>query len=478
MDNYFIGVDVGTQGARVVLVDQKGNLLASDSRKFALDDRFREEQSPAIWWKDVAEMLENLFHQLPARIQKEHIRAISVTSTSGTVIPLDKNNKPIHEAIMYSDPRSEEQGKRCREIALRHVKDGYTGFNASSGISKMLWFIETYPEKAQQLATWIHASDFMVGKLSGNYHTTDYTNVLKSGYDLDALNWPAYISEEIGIKKDWLQQVVPSGTVVGKLNADLAASWGIPPIDVVVGMTDGCATQMASGAVKPGDWNTTIGTTLVIKGVTKNKVVDPLGRLYSHRHPEGYWMPGGASNTGADWISLDFQEDLQKLTAAAEELIPTGELAWPLKQIGERYPIMAPQAKGFEPQTTDRTTLFAANLEGVAFIERLAYEIIEELSGEKIAAIYSAGGGANSDLWLKIRASVMNVPTYKCKEASGAFGAAIMAASYTYYRSLQEAAAEMASIEKKVMPDPLLQQEYEKQYNAFKQKLKDLNYIS
>ncbi len=478
MDNYFIGVDVGTQGARVVLVDQKGNLIASDSRKFVLDDRFREEQSPAIWWKDVEGMLENLFHQLPSKIQKEHIRAISVTSTSGTVIPLDKNNQPIHEAIMYSDPRSEEQGKRCREIALRHVKDGYTGFNASSGISKMLWFMETYPEKAQQLATLIHASDFMVGKLSGNYHTTDYTNVLKSGYDLDKLTWPAYISEELGIKKAWLQQVVPSGTVVGKLDAELAASWEIPPIDVVVGMTDGCATQMASGAVKPGDWNTTIGTTLVIKGVTKNKVVDPLGRLYSHRHPEGYWMPGGASNSGADWISLDYQEDLQKLTAAAEQLIPTGELAWPLKQIGERYPIMAPQAKGFEPQTTDRTTLFAANLEGVAFIERLAYEIIEELSGEKIAAIYSAGGGANSDLWLKIRASVMNVPTYKCKEASGAFGAAIMAASYTYYRSLQEAAAEMASIEKKVMPDSILHQEYEKQYNAFKQKLKDLNYIS
>ncbi|MGV6946523.1 FGGY-family carbohydrate kinase [Sphingobacterium kyonggiense] len=478
MNQYFIGLDVGTQGARVVLVDQDGEMIASDARKFMLDEHFRDEQSPAIWWKDCYEMLTILFQQLPSYLDKKQIRAISVTSTSGTVIPLDAKNMPLHPAIMYSDGRSAEQGKRCREVALKHVKDGYTGFNASSGISKMLWFVETYPENAKHIAKWIHASDFLVGQLSGNYHSTDYTNVLKSGYDLTHFQWPNYLFEELGLQESWMQEVVPSGSVIGKLNKELAIEWGIPQIDVVVGMTDGCATQMASGAVNPGDWNTTIGTTLVIKGVTKNNVVDPLGRLYSHRHPQGYWMPGGASNTGADWISLDFPADLDALNKAAETLIPTGQLAWPLKQEGERYPIMAPQARGFAPVDLSQEMLYAANLEGVAFIERLAYEIIEELSGEKVAAIYSGGGGANSAIWLKIRASVMNIPTYKCKEASGAFGAAIMAASNTYYSSLTDAAAAMAKVEKEVLPDPKLHAHYEIQYQQFKLKLKELNYIS
>ncbi|MDM1049580.1 FGGY-family carbohydrate kinase [Sphingobacterium hotanense] len=477
MDKYFFGVDVGTQGARIILVDQQGKLIASDARKFNLDDRFREEQSPDLWWQDCQEMMADLISALPVHINKSDILALSVTSTSGTVIPLDKDLKPLHDAIMYSDPRSVEQGKRCKEIASKYVKDGYTGFNASSGISKMLWFIETYPEKAEQISLWVHASDYIVGKFSGNYHTTDYTNVLKSAYDLEKLEWPAFVTQEIGLKPSWLQEVVPSGTVVGKLDADLAATWGIPRIDVVVGMTDGCATQMASGAVRPGTWNTTIGTTLVIKGVTKTNVVDPLGRLYSHRHPEGYWMPGGASNTGADWISLDFAENLQELNDEAEKLIPTGLLAWPLKQEGERYPIMAPQARAFFPENASRAALFTSGLEGVAFIERLAYEIIEDLSGEKVEAVYSAGGGSNSDVWLKIRASVMNVPIFKCKEASGAFGAAIMAASNTYYTSLIEAASAMTQIEKVVQPDTTLQAAYEEQYQAFKQKLSDLNYL-
>ncbi len=477
MDNYFFGVDVGTQGARVVLVNQEGKLIASDARKFKLDDRFREEQSPELWWKDCKEMMTVLIASLPASIDKSRIQALSVTSTSGTVIPLDKNNAPLHDAIMYSDPRSAEQGKRCKEVATKYVKEGYTGFNASSGISKMVWFQETYPEKAETIELWVHASDFIVGKLSSNYKTTDYTNVLKSAYDLENLEWPAYVINELGIKRSCLQEVVPSGTVVGKLDAELASSWGIPQIAIVVGMTDGCATQMASGAVKPGNWNTTIGTTLVIKGVTKSNVIDPLGRLYSHRHPEGYWMPGGASNTGADWISLDFADNLQVLNVEAEQLVPTGLLAWPLKQEGERYPIMAAQARGFYPEGVSQAAQFTAGLEGVAFIERLAYEIIEDLSSEKVEAVYSAGGGSNSDIWLQIRASVLNVPIYKCKEASGAFGAAIMAASNTFYSSLIEAASAMTQIEKEVLPNADLVSAYETQYRAFKQKLSDLNYI-
>src|SRR3546814_18122642 len=145
-------------------------------------------------------------------------------------------------------------------------------------------------------------------------------------------------------------------------------------------MTDGCASQVASGAVEPGEWNTTIGTKMVSKGVTEQLVHDPEGRLYSHRHPDGYWMPGGASNTGADWVATDFGTDLWQLDEAAAGLVPTGLLAWPLKQTGERFPFIAPQANGFGPTGVSPAQRFAAGMEGVAFIERMAYELITQLS--------------------------------------------------------------------------------------------------
>lgn len=478
MNAYFIGIDVGTQGARAVLLDQEGVVLASQSKKFMFNKSFREEQSPLIWWADTITLLEGIFQNLPASFSKKDISAISVTSTSGTVIPLDKYNNPIHPAIMYSDGRSSVQGAYCKKTAQEHNPDGYTGFNASSGISKMRWFSDTFPEKINQLALWVHASDFIIGKLSGVYQVTDYTNALKSAYDLDNYEWPEFVHENIGIRKEWLQEVVPSGSVIGKLTADLAARWNIPVIDVVVGMTDGYASQIASGAVNVGDWNTTIGTTLVIKGVTKSNVVDPFGRVYSHRHPEGYWMPGGASNTGADWISLDFDAQVEALNKAAEELAPTGQLAWPLKQSGERFPFIAPDAKGFFPAGLTQEELYTANLEGVAFIERLAYETLAELSHEEVRSVYTGGGGSNSEVWLKIRSAVLNLPIFKCKESTGAAGAAIMAASKTYYQSISDAVSHMTQIEKEIRPNPAWVAKYELQYQAFKQKLVDLNYIN
>ena len=477
MSAYFIGIDVGTQGARAVLVDEQGEVIATGAKKFSLDKGFREEQSPEIWWTDCCIIIDEIIDSLDSSFDKESILAISVTSTSGTIIPIDKNNKPLHKAIMYSDPRSDMQGKQIRALAIQKNPNGYTGFSASSGISKILWYLENYPEQVSHISHFIHASDYIVGQLCGNFSTTDYTNVLKTGYDLEALQWPEYLTLDLGIKKAWLQNVVPSGTVIGKLHSDLANKWGLNRIDVVVGITDGCASQMSSGAVSLGDWNTTIGTTLVVKGVTKNPVVDKLGRLYSHRHPEGYWMPGGASNTGADWISLDFQTDLGLLSEKASKLVPTGKIAWPLKQEGERYPIFSSEARAIVPEVSSMEELFAANMEGVAFIERLAYEIIEDLSGEKIDKVYTAGGGSNSDLWLKIRASVLNIPIYKCKEASGALGAAIMAASNTFYTSLTAAAKQMTKVDKVVLPDISLVEKYEQQYQEFIKKLKELNYL-
>lgn len=111
-------------------------------------------------------------------------------------------------------------------------------------------------------------------------------------------------------------------------------------------------------------------------------------------------------------------------------------------------------------------------MEGVAFIERYAFERISELSGEKISAVFTAGGGSNSDTWLRIRASVMNVPVSKMKNVSGAAGAAILAASHTYYSTLQEAAALMVSPEMTIKPEPALVQAYDLKYKLFMEELK------
>jgi sugar (pentulose or hexulose) kinase len=471
---YFIGIDIGTQGARVVMLNQEGEITASSERNFGLDDQSREEQSPQLWWDACKACL----LALTDATANANIISIAVTSTSGTVIPLDEFHQPLHNAIMYSDKRSAPQGEKCTAIAIKHQVDGFTGFNSSSGLAKMVWFQETYPEKASKLSKWIHAADYITGKLSGEWGITDYTNAFKSGYDVNKLEWPAYLTTDLLIDKKWLPKVLPSGSVIGTLDSAIAHALRLPQgIKVITGITDGCASQIASGAIKPGDWNTTIGTTLVIKGVTIKQLIDDKGRIYSHRHPQGYWMPGGASNTGADWVTNEFGSDLAHLTTAAAKLIPTQHLAYPLRQKGERFPMLAPNAIGFEPEGLTFEEKFTANMEGVAYLERYAFELIKQFTGEDINTVYTAGGGSNNEVWLKIRSNVLNLPIKKMKYVSGAVGAAILAASNTYFSSLIEAVEKLTCIEKEVRPEMELAKQYDQNYHQFIALLTRIGYI-
>lgn len=474
---YFLGIDIGTQGARVALIDIQGNLIGSCGEVFPLSDHSRQEQSPLQWWDACVHSLKQLIAQVRSEIDIMAITAVSVASTSGTVIPLDAHDAPLHDAIMYSDNRSVKEAALCSEIAGRYHPHAYTAFTTSSGLSKMVWFINAFPDKAAKIRRWVHAADYITGRLSGCRDVTDHTNAFKSGYDVKNYRWPEYLYEQLPLKKDWLPTVVRSGTVIGELDRSLAHTLGLPAhVQITAGITDGCASQIASGAISPGDWNTTIGTTLVIKGVTKNEILDPLGRIYSHRHPSGYWMPGGASNTGADWVTNDFT-DLGNLEAQAARMIPTGHIAYPLRQKGERFPFIAPHARGFEPEGLTPAQRFAANMEGVAYLERYAFQLIENLGGEKVGAVFTAGGGSNSDTWLTIRSNVLNLPVFKMKYVSGAVGAAILAASQTQFSSVIEAARHLTQVDKEIYPEHSMVGRYEHNYRKFTALLEEKGYI-
>lgn len=477
MATYFIGIDVGTQGIRVVLLDDAGAVWGSHEEDFPLTELSRQEQDPKQWWAACLRCLKRLTDSLDRGADVQDVKSIAVTSTSGTVIPLDAQNQPLHNALMYSDPRPATEGEHCQAVARQFHPDGYTGFNASSGLSKMVWFVHHFPEQTSRLHTWIHAADYITGQLSGNFRTTDYTNALKSGYDVKDKCWPTYLFEELPLKREWMPDVIASGEPIGTLRPELARQLGLPQLTVVAGMTDGCASQIASGAVRPGDWNTTIGTTLVVKGVTTRELKDPEGRIYSHRHPEGYWMPGGAGNIGADWVTDGFKDRLDELSQAAAVLMPTPHIAYPLRRAGERFPFISATARGFAPQGLSEAELYTANMEGVAYVERYAYELIEELSGESVSAVYTAGGGSNSDVWLTIRSNVLNRPIYKGTQVTGAVGAAILAASRTHFQTLTEAARAMTRIERVIRPSADLVAIYDRQYQSFLQSLRDKEFI-
>ena len=116
---YFIGIDLGTQGLRVVVLDRKGAIVASAEQGFLLSPQMRMEQDPDEWWAICRSCLDKAVGRLSAE-QRAGIRAIAVDSTSGTVIPMDQQYRPLHPAIMYSDQRSGTQAKKCTAAARKY----------------------------------------------------------------------------------------------------------------------------------------------------------------------------------------------------------------------------------------------------------------------------------------------------------------------------------------------------------------------
>ena len=474
-----LGVDVGTQGIRVVAVDRAGNLLSSHSTAFPLQQRGDvHEQLPETWWEALLPLLRAVSSDLQARTERVQPLALSVTSTSGTVIPLTADHTPVHSALMYDDKRAVIEAERCRATSAAGGQPEVP-FGTSFGLPKIVWFTESHPAEANQIALWCHAADFLVGRLSGVWGVTDPTNALKSGYDPELGIWPGFITEGLGLPAAWLPNVIPSGTVVGPLRSDVADDTGLPATMLVTtGMTDGCSSQIAAGAVQPGEWSSTIGTTLVIKGVTRRPIPDPHGRLYNHRHPDGWWMPGGASNTGADWIARDYAgQDLSRLDDAARDLIPTRWTSYPLVGEGERFPFVAPHARGFEPDGLEESERYTARLEGVAYLERLAFEMLEDLSGETVKRVSTAGGGSRSDTWMTIRANVMGKPVVRMRHADAAVGAAVLAASTTIFDGLGDAAAAMTRLDREVEPSALVDA-YQDGYERFVVALTERGYLA
>ncbi len=486
-DRVFLGIDVGTQGARTIDVTDRGEIMSEGGNQFEPLNSKQTlpegwfELSPNMWWSAARKAIRDCISILKKRHRNmSSIQALSVTSTSGTIVVLDNHLEPLCDAIMYNDARASKEADEINQVSQEFRKRLGYSFSASFGLAKILWLKNNRPTIFENASRIVHASDFIVGKICGRYDTSDYSNALKSGYDIELYTWPDFIERDFGIPLKKLPDIVHPGTPISHVSRKCSDETGLSPdTQVVAGMTDGCASQIASGAVAPGNWNTTIGTTLVIKGVTQKLISDPLGRIYSHRHPEGYWMPGGAGNVGGDCLFQRFdRSELETLNRGIAGHDPTNLVIYPLQKHEDRFPIKKSGITGFVLGTPrDRYELFQGYLEGVGLTERLAYNLLTQLGAEVGDKVFSAGGGSESLEWLKIRANILNKTLVKPKITGACMGTAILAASKICFSSISEAVNQMVKYECEVKPDVDRVKIYDQRYHAFVEELKRRGYI-
>jgi sugar (pentulose or hexulose) kinase len=417
MNDLVLGIDVGTSGVRVAAIDQAARVVgfAASAMPAAVRDGHRITQDPAVWDRG----LEDAMTRLASTVDLARVVAISVDGTSGTLVAVDDRGGPVTAGSLYND--------RADDAAVAAVERTAPAHAAVHGVTSPL-ARATRLLRAEGVTKILHQADWIAGQFSGRFDVSDESNSLKTGYDPVARAWPNWIAANF-VEPGKLPAVVPAGTIIGQVSAAAVVRFGVPTRAVVVaGATDGCAAFLATGADKPGDAVTSLGSTLVLKLASEQPLFSPEYGIYSHRIGD-LWLAGGASNTGGAVLAQFFTaEEIRKTSRRIDPGTATGLDYYPLPARGERFPINDP---AFEPRMTPRpdddAVFLQALFEGIANIEARGYRRLAQLGGPQLAGVTTVGGGAANEIWSRIRATALGVPVLMSGSDEAAVGVARLA---------------------------------------------------
>jgi D-ribulokinase len=401
-----LGIDFGTSGARAIVIDNDRNICWSGRADYG------HPQSAHIWQNALLEIVQSIPHPI-----KNQVGRIAIDGTSSTVLLLDNRGQILGEPLLYSDDRGRDYLDEVGAIA----PPGHQTRSATSSLAKLLWYShQSYFGQARYL---LHQADWLAALLHGQWGYSDYHNALKLGYDPVHLEYP-----------DWLRTspyapLLPKVMTPGSPLFPPLASYGFAPdCQVCAGTTDSIAAFAATGASQPGEAVTSLGSTLVLKLLSKIPVTSVDHGVYSHRWGH-LWLTGGASNSGGAVLRHFFSnEELANLSQQIDGQ-QGGDLDYyPLLQPGERFPINDPHwPPRLEPRPFQDSAFLQGLFIGIAKIEAQGYQLLQDLGATTVTRIYTAGGGAQNLVWQKIRQGYIHAPIEPAKQQEAAYGAALLA---------------------------------------------------
>lgn len=475
----FIGIDLGTSSTKLLLADEKGNILNTVSRDYPLvfPHPGWSEQDPALWWKACVEGIPELLKGFDA----SDVAGIGSGGQMHGLVALDADDNIIRPAILWNDGRTADEVLYLNNIIGRQKLSGLTANIAFAGFTapKILWMKKNEPENFRRIAKIMLPKDYINYMLTG-VHCCDYSDA--SGMLLlDVKNkcWSKEMLDICSVREDQMPSLHESFEVVGTLTEKAAKLLGLPKtVKVVAGAGDNAAAAVGTGTVGEGRCNISVGTSGTVFISSDRFGVDPNNALHAFAHADGGYHLMGCMLSAAS-CNKWFSEEILKTDdfAGLQEEIKAENLGrnhvyFLPYLMGERSPINDTDARGtFTGMTMDttRADMVQAVLEGVAFAIRDSVEVARSL-GIDIKRSMICGGGAKSPLWKTIFANVLGIPLDMVRTEQGpGYGAVMLAmVGCGLYPDVRSAAAALVETASTVMPDPELTELYEKRYSAFR----------
>ena len=478
--NLYIGIDLGTSAAKLLLMDELGSIKNVVTKEYPLEfpKPGWSQQDPESWRRAVLEGIPELLRGFDGKA----VAGIGCGGQMHGLVILDSEDRVIRPAILWNDGRTAKQVDYLNNEIGKQTLSGLTANIAFAGFTapKVLWVREQEPENFARIAKIMLPKDYVNYVLTG-VHACDYSDA--SGMlllDVEHKCWSSRMLELCGVTEAQMPKLFESYQCIGAVKPELAKQLGLAEgVKVAAGAGDNAAAAVGTGVVGQGGCNISLGTSGTVFISSDTFGVDGTNALHAFAHADGGWHLMGCMLSAAScnkWLLEDIlgtSDHAAEQAAIKEERLGENHTYFLPYLMGERSPINDTDARGtFIGMTMDttRADLVQAVLEGVAFAIRDSVEVARAL-GIEIPSSKICGGGARSALWKRILANVLNI-RLECPESEqgpGMGGAMLAMVACGAYGSVAQVCERFVKVASCVEPEPELVAKYELRYRKFRQ---------
>ncbi len=477
MKNYILSIDIGTSGAKVMLLNTGSKKLSACSVSYPTSNPAPGafQQNPQDWWKAVCEAIPQLLKS--EKVSAEDIGAIGVDGVSWTPVLLNAEGNVLDEAPLWYDTRSSEQ---CD--ALRNMVGEETAFFCSRNPlqpyyedSKIRWFREKKPEIMTRCRHILSSNGFIGYCLTGEMRQDVCQPYGWMCYDMANSTWNEQLAEKIGFDLSLIPALTECNAVIGTVTHKAAQQTGLcAGIPVIAGGLDAACGALGAGVYAPGPVHEQSGSA---GGMSICCDVCPAvpGLILSHHVVENQWLLQGGTVGGGQlmtWLcdtlmpgvshheAIDILcKEAAAVTEGADGLIFLPYMA------GERSPIWDPNAKGIFfglDFGKHRGHIVRSVLEGAAFALKHNLEAAIK-GGSKMELLRAVGGASENPLWMQMKADITGIPICAVDSPHAtALGCAVLAGVGTGMFSGYDVVNDYVSLREPYQP----RKEYSELYDA------------
>jgi glycerol kinase len=429
----FIGaLDQGTSSTRFMIFNEEGAVLGQhqlEHKQILPRPGWVEHDAWEIWERTVEVISESL---RKSGISGKDLAGIGITNQRETTVIWDKQTgKPLHNAIVWQDTRTQEflDNFSDSEKALIVRKTGLAIAPYFSG-SKLNWLINNVPDvkraidSGNALAGTIDS--WLLWKLSGGTHKTDVTNASRTLLmDLETLDWDRDLLRLFGIPREILPTICSSSEVFAS-SLDNGPVGAAVPISGILG--DQQAAMVGQVCFEKGDSKTTYGTgNFALLNTGEELVRSKHGLLTTvcfkfGSEPARYALEGSVAVTGSavQWLrdQLGLIKQASEIESLAAAVKDNGGVYFVPAFSGLFAPYWRSDARGVIVGLTraaNKSHIARATLEAISFQTKEILDAMAQDSGVKLTEMRVDGGITANELCMQIQSDVMQIDVVRPK---------------------------------------------------------------